>query len=157
MKGMLTRARWLALGALAMYFGDPRSGARRRHVLRDRTLAVPRRLGRRVGRRTGLVRARARALLAKALHLRERRKQLSDETLADKVRSEVFRDPALPKGLVNLNVEQGRVVLRGEVPEPDLVRELERRVRSVVGVRGVENLLHLPGSEPQRHAAWPRD
>ena len=59
---------------------------------------------------------------------RERRKAWSDETLADKVRSEVFRDPMLPKGAVNLNVEAGRVVLRGEVAEPALVKELERRV-----------------------------
>lgn len=154
---MLTRARWLALGALAMFFWDPRSGARRRHVVRDRTVAVPRRIARRLGRGAGLARARARAVLAKTLHARERRKDLSDATLADKVRSEVFRDPALPKGMVNVNVEQGRVVLRGEVPAPDLVRELERRVSAVVGVREVENLLHLPGTETPHHAAWPRD
>jgi osmotically-inducible protein OsmY len=150
------RARWLALGALAMYFGDPQSGARRRHVVRDRALAVPRRLFRRAGRAALRARAGARALVARITHLRERPKELSDVTLADKVRSEVFRDPRLPKGDVNVNVEQGRVVLRGQVASAELVEELEARVRQVVGVRDVQNLLHLPGTEPPRHSAWSR-
>ena len=68
----------------------------------------------------------------------------------------VFRDPALPKGAVNLNVEAGRVVLRGEVADPALVEELERRVRDVVGVREVENLLHPPGADVPEHVARPR-
>jgi hypothetical protein len=151
---VLLRARWLALGALAMYFSDPQGGARRRHVLRDRTLAVPRRLRRRLGRGVRFVRAGARAAVARATHVRERPKDLNDATLADKVQSEVFRDPRLPKGDVNVNVEQGRVVLRGQVDSPELVEELERRVRRVVGVREVENLLHLPGTEPPHHSAW---
>lgn len=149
---MTTRLRWLAIGALGMYFLDPQRGTRRRNVLRDRVAAVPRRLGRRLTRKAGLVQARSRALAARATHVRERRKELSDETLADKVRSEVFRDPTLPKGAVNLNVEAGRVVLRGEVAAPALVEELERRVRGVVGVREVENLLHPPGAEAPQHA-----
>jgi osmotically-inducible protein OsmY len=153
---MLVRARWLALGALAMYFLDPQSGARRRRVLQDRALAVPRRLRRRLARSARAARAETRAVVARATHLRERPKDLSDATLADKVRSEVFRDPALPKGDVNVNVEEGRVVLRGQVESPELVEELERRVRKVVGVRDVENLLHLPGTEPRHHAAWDR-
>jgi hypothetical protein len=152
----MTRLRWLALGALAMYFLDPQRGTRRRHVLRDRLAAVPRHLRRRLSRKAGLVRARSGALTAKAMHLRERRKDWSDATLADKVRSEVFRDPALPKGAVNLNVEAGRVVLRGEVPDPGLVEQLERRVREVVGVRDVENLLHPPGADVPEHVARSR-
>ena len=152
----MTRLRWLALGALAMYFFDPQGGRRRRHVVGDRLAAVPRRLRRRFARKAGLVRARAGAMAAKGMHLRERRKDWSDETLADKVRSEVFRDPALPKGAVNLNVEAGRVVLRGEVADPALVEELERRVRDVVGVREVENLLHPPGADVLEHVARPR-
>ena len=79
-----------------MYFFDPQGGRRRRHVVGDRLAAVPRRLRRRFARKVGLVRARAGAMAAKGMHLRERRKDWSDETLADKVRSEVFRDPALP-------------------------------------------------------------
>ena len=62
----MTRLRWLALGALGMFFFDPRGGRRRRNVLRDRVAAVPRRLRRRLARKAGLVRARAGALTAKA-------------------------------------------------------------------------------------------
>jgi hypothetical protein len=147
----MMRTRWLALGALAMFFWDPRSGARRRHVFRDRSVAVPKRMWQSLLRAARRLRATSSALAAKAMHLREQRKDLNDETLGDKVRSEVFRDPALPKAKVNINVEKGRVVLRGQVDEPRLVEELERRVRAVVGVRDVENLLHPPGVEPPHH------
>ena len=59
-----------------------------------------------------------------------------------KVESEVFRDHSIPKGQINVNAENGVVVLRGQVESSDLVEELERRVRKVHGVQGVENLLH---------------
>ncbi|HEU5263028.1 MAG TPA: BON domain-containing protein, partial [Gaiellaceae bacterium] len=59
------------------------------------------------------------------------------------VESEVFRDPSIPKGRINVNAENGVVVLRGEVDSADLVDRLERAVRDVQGVRGVENLLHV--------------
>ena len=49
----MTRLRWLALGGLAMYFFDPQGGRRRRHVLRDRLAAVPRRIRRRSHGRKG--------------------------------------------------------------------------------------------------------
>jgi hypothetical protein len=47
---------------------------------------------------------------------------------------------------ININAEEGVVVLRGMVEQPDQIVEIERRVREVHGVRGVENLLHVNGS-----------
>jgi len=76
--------------------------------------------------------------------------ELDDATLVDKVESAIFRDPALPKGRININAERGRVVLRGEVDQPEQISALEVAVRQVSGVKDVENLLHLPGtSVPQ--------
>ena len=43
--------------------------------------------------------------------------------------------------------------LRGQVDRPELIHDLEEAVRKVPGVRGVENLLHLPGTPaPTSHA-----
>jgi osmotically-inducible protein OsmY len=70
--------------------------------------------------------------------------RLNDPALAQKVESEVFRDERIPKGDINVNVEYGVVYLRGEVPDGERMDELVARARQVEGVRGVENLTHLP-------------
>jgi osmotically-inducible protein OsmY len=134
----------LLAGAFVSYYFDPRSGRRRRHELRDRGRATLRRALRRARHSARMIAAEAHALKARATHVRERPKEFSDETLKQKVMSEAFRAPGMPKGAVNVNVEDGRVVLRGQVDRPDLIEELERRVRRVAGVREVENLVHLP-------------
>jgi osmotically-inducible protein OsmY len=77
--------------------------------------------------------------------------RLNDPALARKVETEVFRDDAIAKGNVAVNVEYGVVYLRGEVPSQDVMDELTTRARAVDGVRAVENLTHLPG-EPAKTA-----
>jgi osmotically-inducible protein OsmY len=72
--------------------------------------------------------------------------RLNDPALAAKVESEVFRDKQIPKDKLSVNVENGVVYLRGEVPDPELMDELVARTRKVDGVQGVENLTHLAGS-----------
>ena len=116
-----------ALGALAAYFFDPRNGKRRRHALRNRTV--------------GLVRST----------IGGGARSYDDATLADKIRSEVFRDPSVPKGHINVNVQEGVVQLRGEVDTPELIEELVEQTRKVQGVRDVESLLHVPGTKAPMH------
>ena len=133
------------LGAALMYFFDPQNGKRRRHMLRDRTLGAFRRSGRRAERFGRHVAADAEGLAQKATHLQEEPKpQPDDATLVDKIRSEIFRDVDIPSGQININAEQGKVVLRGEVEQPELIEQLVERTRNVQGVREVENLLHVP-------------
>jgi len=86
----------------------------------------------------------------KALHA-ERVASYDDVELVHKVESVVFRDDSLPKGKVSINAENGTVFLRGQVDSPDTIVRVERAVRVVEGVAGVENLLHLPGT-PAPHA-----
>ncbi len=74
--------------------------------------------------------------------------RLNDPALAHKVESEVFRDHDLPKGNISVNVEYGVVYLRGEVPDREQMDALVARTRQIDGVRGVENLTHLPSEEP---------
>jgi osmotically-inducible protein OsmY len=140
-----------ALGALLAYLFDRQNGRRRRHELVDRAGGRIR-AGKRQAVRTGRhVAAGAYGVKQKVTHLNEEPKDYDDATLADKVRSEVFRDPHLPKGDVNVNVQEGVVQLRGEVERPELIDELVEQTRKVRGVRDVENLLHLPGTEAPTH------
>jgi gas vesicle protein len=141
-----------ALGALLAYFFDPQSGTRRRHVAFDRTAAVFRTGGRQAARAGRGVAAEAYGVSQKVQHLKEEPKDFDDATLADKIRSEVFRSPDVPKGKVSVNVQNGVVQLRGEVPRTELIEDLVDQTRKVQGVRDVENLLHLPGSEAPMHA-----
>jgi osmotically-inducible protein OsmY len=136
--------RLAALGAALAYFFDPQSGRRRRNVTRDRLAAFFRRGARKTERAGRAVAAEAHGLKQKATHLREEQKDFDDITLARKVETELFRPADAPKGSVNVNVENGVVYLRGEVEQLDLIEDLEKRARKVQGVRGVENLLHLP-------------
>jgi BON domain-containing protein len=143
--------RFAALGAALTYFFDPQSGARRRNTARDRVLALFRRTGRKAARASRGVASEAYGMKEKATHLREQPKTFDDQTLKAKVESEVFRPADAPKGDVNVNVERGVVFLRGQVDTPELIEELEERVRAVQGVDEVESLLHLPGTEAPMH------
>jgi osmotically-inducible protein OsmY len=71
---------------------------------------------------------------------------VNDETLRDRVESELFRDPDIPKGQININAEHGVVVLRGELDHPEEINAVERRVKKIAGVTEVRNLLHLTGT-----------
>jgi osmotically-inducible protein OsmY len=141
-----------AVGAAIAYFFDRESGRRRRALARDRSAAFVRQSGRRLGRLRRHAQAEAYGVSQKAQHLTEESKPKPDDaTLAHKVESEIFRDADVPKGQINVNAENGVVVLRGEVGTPEMIRDLEERARKVQGVENVENLLHLPGTPAPTH------
>src|SRR5436189_4501916 len=138
-------AKWLSLGALIAYVMDPQSGRRRRTMLRDRTLATFRRTGRKTARAGQGVAAQAYGIKQKVTHLKEEPKpQPDDATLARKVETEIFRDADVPKGKINVNAENGKIVLRGEVDSPELIDDLVSKAGKVQGVQDVESLLHTP-------------
>jgi osmotically-inducible protein OsmY len=83
-----------------------------------------------------------------------RHEDMDDATLADRVRSEVFRDADAPKGGVSVDVQAGVAYLRGEVPTTEWAERLGAGARKVTGIRGVKNLLHTPGTPTP--AAEPR-
>jgi osmotically-inducible protein OsmY len=145
------RLRLLLVGALiGVALGrlfDPISGRRRRAELRGRSKKIIRQSARKSARLASYLQGRAQ----RAAHRHEQPKDFDDVTLADKIKSEVFRSAEVPKGQINVNVQEGLVQLRGEVPRPELIGDLEEQVRRIHGVRDVENLLHPPGVEPQMH------
>src|SRR5438067_10563763 len=69
-----------------------------------------------------------------------------DETLRQRVESQLFRDRHVPKGNMNINCEHGTVILRGEVESAADIAEIEERVQRIPGIRGVQNLLHPHGT-----------
>jgi len=138
----------------AAYFLDPDSGKRRRQLAQDRAAAFFRQ------RAHGAERAK-RAATSYAVGYKERAKAAArheqppgdDITLKNKIETELFREPDAPKGSVNIDVADGVVTLRGEVKQPEQVRELEAKARKIAGTRDVVNLLHTPGTTPQNVAA----
>jgi osmotically-inducible protein OsmY len=117
----------IGLGAALTYFFNPMEGQQRRAKFAGRI----------------------KSLLSRAEE--GPKPQPDDVTLAHMVESELFRDEQVPKGQINVNAENGKIYLRGEVGEQELIRDLENRARSVQGVEDVENLLHLPGAKAPMH------
>jgi osmotically-inducible protein OsmY len=140
-----------ALGSLGALFLDPQQGRRRRKELVDRAGALGRRTSRRAERAGRGVGARVYGVSQEVQHLQEEPKDFDDVTLARKVETEIFRDAEVPKGQIDVNVQEGVVQLRGEVPNPELLNDLVAKTRRIQGVCGVESLLHLPGSPAPMH------
>ena len=69
-------------------------------------------------------------------------KDYDDVTLARKVESELFRPADAPKGRVSVNVNDGVVELRGELPDQKQIDELGDNAKKIDGVKDVRNLLH---------------
>lgn len=143
-----------AAGALGEYFLDPESGRRRRHLARDRAVALVRRPARTATAEARRQATRVRGLVRGAIHdvttsgdSRDPTR-LNDQGLEAKVQSEIFRSADSPKDSVNVNVEAGVVYLRGELDSREQIEALVEAARSVDGVGQVRNLLHLPGEEP---------
>lgn len=97
-------------------------------------------------RRRAVVLGRLRGLVGKA-----HPKRYDDATLKDKVESELFRDEHEVKGSISVNAQEGVVQLRGELPSQDLIDALVHRTQQIHGVKEVESLLHLPGTEAPMH------
>ena len=125
----MTRLRYAALGAALAYFFDPQNGRARRKDTIKRIVRLSQ-------QQRGRLTARA---------------QPDDVTLARQVESEIFGDADVPKGQINVNAAEGKVVLRGEVESAEMIEELVSKARKVQGVQEVENLLHTPGQAAPMH------
>jgi osmotically-inducible protein OsmY len=137
-----------AIGAAAAWFLDPNDGTRRRNVTRDKAMKYARRGKDEAARQAtyagSTIKGKATAA-APGTGREPAAERLNDPALQAKIESEIFRDPDAPKDRVSVNVEEGIAYLRGEVPERSRIERLREAAAKVEGVRGVENLLHLPG------------
>lgn len=132
------------LGAVAEYFLDPDRGRGRRAEAADRFTGLARRAARRLGRGYRYVRGRAAGKTEQFARSGWTSEEwVNDETLAHKVESELFRDPSIPKGSININAEHGTVVLRGVADAQDQIEQIMVATMAIEGVRAVRSLLRL--------------
>lgn len=133
--------------AAMMFFYDPERGRRRRNMFRDQAFARARRLVRGMTRLWRGAAAETYGVSHKIVHLVPKSTEVpDDETLCQRVESQLFRDRHIPKGSLNISCEHGMVILRGQLDSIADIARIEERVRRVAGVRGVQNLLHPLGT-----------
>jgi BON domain len=144
-------------GAAAAYFFDQQSGNRRRKIVADKAGRFTRE-----GAGTVTGAAQAAGAQAKGVAAMAQNKATGgdsapgdDNTLKNKVETEIFRDADAPKGSVDVTVVNGIVELRGQVDDPSKSEALELKTRMVSGVKDVRNLLHLPGETPPNIVGTP--
>jgi osmotically-inducible protein OsmY len=131
------------LGAMTVYLFDPDRGRGRRAQALDRASGLARRASRRAGRVARYGMSTAAAMGERMTRQTRWYVPPNDATLQAKVESELFRDPSIPKGRMNLNVENRVVILRGVGDTPEQIERIVAATRAVAGVRDVHSLLHL--------------
>src|SRR5262245_1644294 len=91
---------------LATYLLDPERGRRRCNMLRDRSLARARRIGRAMSSMVRGAVAETAGVSHRIVHLVPRSTEIpDDETLCQRVESQLFRDRHIPKGELNISCE----------------------------------------------------
>lgn len=153
---------WLILGfaagLLAMYYGDPRQGRRRRALVRDKLAHTrnifTRRVPRTIERRARFFRGVATGVAHEAADFVTNNGGgfVDDETLVARVRSEVLRPHDIKAGEIHIDAYEGCVTLRGQLQHPEDIRRLVDDTRAIEGVREVRSYLHLPGTPPPNKA-----
>lgn len=151
--GRLAKTAAIAAGAAAaQYFLDPELGRTRRTRTKDRIAGMVRRPVRKAAdqarKKAELMRDRTEGAIHETMRSPAQEWPENDPVLADKVRSEALGDDEWRSYQINVDAARGVVTLRGQVDRPHQIDELEERVRRVAGVRDVDNLLHLPDTEP---------
>jgi len=140
-------------GALVAFLTDPQRGKARRAQLLDQGAATVRNASREAER---AIRSAASLAEGKFEALTEGGSRVAptdDVTLRDRAETELFRDDSVPKGTININVERGILVLRGEVPDAKMRERLVSKAEGIDGIWSVRNLLHLPGEPAEEELA----
>jgi osmotically-inducible protein OsmY len=146
MRTPITFALGLATGAAAAHFLDPDGGRARRAGMRDQARAKATHAASTVQSQATHAAAQAKGAAHAVTPSATRLEAPDDVTLARKVESEIFRASDAPKGSVSVYVQAGVAYLRGEVPQEPWISKLADDASHVDGIKGVQNLLHTPGT-----------
>jgi osmotically-inducible protein OsmY len=134
------------VGALSAYFLDPNTGKRRRNITRDKATSLLNKTSRTAQQTAGYAGSRAQGVIRETVPHAADNPNPDDNTLRDRVESEVFRDARFSREHLNLLVVEGVVDLHGELSSQSEIDDLVSRVTSIPNVKGVQNHLHLPGT-----------
>lgn len=132
-------------GAAASHFLDPDRGRTRRAKAADQLGSAARTGLREAERQLDYTAGVMKGAALEAAKTVTPERDLDDRTLKHKVESEVLGHVDVPTGEVLVSARDGVVELRGQVPSQNGMDEIVSRTRSLAGVRGVDNLMHLPG------------
>jgi hypothetical protein len=143
--------------AIAVYFLDPERGRARRDQFvswSGSRLRLARHALDQLRERTA---SSAASFPLRSVSLRSGPRPVEDRALRERVESEVFGNPELPKDQINMEVESAVVTIRGQVDNAFLIATIEKVVLAVPGVGGVENLLQVngppaPNTQPRENA-----
>lgn len=135
------------LGASIVWLTDPRSGARRRAVVRDKLIHYSRVSWNEGGKIAKDLSNRMQGRIAELRQARHRNESVSDDVLVSRVRSAIGRPVSHPH-LVEVQCQDGRVTLTGIVLKDEL-NDVIDVVESVPGVHGVENHLDTCDTEKE--------
>jgi hypothetical protein len=146
------RLRWIGLGAVigagAYALLDPRRGAARRAMIRDKVASFRRQRAEEAERRTHDEEMRMRGAAFEAA-ARDFEAEVPDHVLEERVRAQIGRPVSHP-GALRIQAISGYVEIGGPILAHE-VEELLRTIRQVRGVKDVVNRLevHLtPGNVP---------
>lgn len=131
----------LAIGGGLMYFLDPGRGRRRRALVRDKAASFWSRSGGAIDTTARNLRDRAVGLAAEVRSMTGGEEHVSDELVAERVRSTMGRVVSHPRA-IDVSVRDGHVILSGPILEHE-VHRLISATESVRGVQGVENHLEV--------------
>jgi osmotically-inducible protein OsmY len=154
MRTPISFALGLATGAAAAHFLDPEGGRRRRNRMRDQAQAKASQAASAVQSQATHAAHHAKGAAHAVTPSPVGRDHPDDATLAQRVQTEIFRPADAPKGRVSVDVQAGVAYLRGEVPTRTWIAKLGDDAGHVDGIKGVQNLLHTPGTPTP--AAEPR-
>jgi uncharacterized membrane protein len=139
-----------ALGALAMYFLDPREGRRRRARTRDKVVHAGKKLN-----EAGKVTARDTVHRAYGVFANARKlfkhEDVADDVLVERVRAELGRVVSHPHA-VGVVADHGHVTLSGPILSEE-ARPLLRCVRHVGGVKAVSDRLSVYEDAEAQHVS----
>jgi osmotically-inducible protein OsmY len=147
-----------AAAAAARYLFDPEQGAARRARLKDQAMSRVADLGGRAkGSASGVAQGAVQQMKERATELKSSATsatstivvediEIDDQQLHDRVQTEVLGRPDVPKDRIVVNVEDGIVVLRGELDAQGQIDDVLQKVGAVSGVRAIDSLLHVHGT-----------
>ena len=135
-----------AVGAMAAYFLDPELGGGRRARLQEQVLETVRQ-----GRRTLDRAGQQFQYRVSHLELTPPFERDDDLVVLSRVESVLASLPGVPRGSIESEVVDGRLVLRGRAASDEHARVIAAATSSVRGVAGVESqLLVASGEAPAR-------
>jgi osmotically-inducible protein OsmY len=128
------------------YFFDPDKGSRRRNIARDKARSWLRKVGMQAEKKAEYAAEKAYGTVVEKVPHRPDNPSPDDNTLRDRIESEVFRDEKTSRENININVAECVVEIRGELPTQSDIDDVIDKVRNVPNVKDVHNYLHLPGT-----------